>query len=178
MTTLLGLIAALSPSDYLDVKSVIANAIGTIFGGIFLTIFYFVLAEKLLRLPGLSGSWILETVILQTEYNPFKRMVLRYKILLLQDGARLHGTAEKVFEKSDKERVFIGANRTTASIEGTVRKSYLGRSSVYLHAIEQGENRSFSLDTGSEVQVLWPSGKTARSTFKHCRQFLWHGSFG
>jgi len=131
-------------SEYVDTKGAIANALGTVTGGLFLTVFYFVLAQKFLRLPSLSGPWVLETAISQTEYNPFKKMVLRYKILLLQDGTGLHGTAEKVYEKSDKERVFTGINRTNATIEGTVRKAYLGRSTIFLHAVEEGERRSFS----------------------------------
>ena len=91
---------------YINFKEVLDKVVGTVVGGLFLTVLYFALAQKLLRLPRLSGIWILESVVSETKYNPFRGMVLRYKILLLQDETRLHGTAEKVYEKSDKERVF------------------------------------------------------------------------
>jgi hypothetical protein len=71
-------------------------------------------------------------------------LVLRYKILLLQDGTKLHGTAEKVYEKSDKVRVFTGVARTTAALDGTIQKAYVGRSTIFLHVVEKGEKRSFS----------------------------------
>ncbi len=116
--------AVMAAGGYIDIKAALANALGTVIGGLLLTVLYFALAQKLLRLPRLSGAWVLESAVSQTKYNPFKGMVLRYKILLLQDGTRLHGTAEKVYEKSDKVRVFTGVNRTTATIDGTVQKAY------------------------------------------------------
>jgi hypothetical protein len=129
---------------YIDIQAMLANALGTIIGGLFLTVLYFTLGQKILRPPRLSGVWVLESVISQTKYNPFKGMVLRYKVLLLQDGTKLHGTAEKVYEKSDKVRVFTGVNRSTATLDGTVQNAYIGRSSIVLHVVEEGEQRSSS----------------------------------
>jgi monofunctional glycosyltransferase len=136
--------AVMTAGEYIDVKAALANALGTVIGGLFLTVIYFAFAQKLLRLPRLSGAWILESVVSQTKYNPFKGMVLRYKVLLLQDGAKLHGTAEKVYEKSDKVRVFTGIDRTTATLDGTIHKAYVGRSTIVLHVAEEGAQRSFS----------------------------------
>jgi penicillin-binding protein 1A len=136
--------AVMGAGGYIDIKEVLVNALGTVAGGLFLTLLYFTLGEKLLRLPRLSGAWVLESAVSQTKYNPFMGMVLRYKILLLQDGTRIHGTAEKVYEKSDKERAFTGINRTTATIDGTIHKAYAGRSTIVLHVVEAGKQRSFS----------------------------------
>lgn len=130
--------------DYIDIKAAVANALGTVVGGIFLTVVYFVLREKLFRPPRLAGTWVLESTISQTKYNPFRGMVLRYKVLLFQDGNDLHGTAEKVYENSDKERVFTGADRSVCTFEGTIRKSHISRSTIFLHVQEKGEQRSFS----------------------------------
>jgi len=129
---------------YIDIQAALANALGTVIGGLFLTVLYFTLGQKILRPPRLSGVWVLESTVSQTKYNPFKGMVLRYKILLLQDGTKLHGTAEKVYEKSDKVRVFTGVKRTTATLDGIVQNAYIGRSTVVLHVAEKGEQRSFS----------------------------------
>jgi hypothetical protein len=136
--------SVMAAGGYVDAKAALANALGTVAGGIFLTVLYFVLGQKLLRPPRLSGTWVLESVISHTKYNPFRGMVLRYKILLLQDGTKLHGTAEKVYEESDKVRTFTGINRTTAILDGTVEKMYLGRSTIFLHVVEKGEQRSSS----------------------------------
>ena len=136
--------AVITAGGYIDIQAMLANALGTVIGGLFLTVFYFTLGQKILRPPRLSGVWVLESVISQTKYNPFKGMVLRYKVLLLQDETKLHGTAEKVYEKSDKVRVFTGVNRSIATLEGTVQNAYIGRSSIVLHVVEAGEERSSS----------------------------------
>jgi len=136
--------AVMPAGEYIDFKAALANALGTVIGGLFLTVLYFALAQKLLRPPRLSGAWVLESTIFQTGYNPFKGMVLRYSVLLIQDGTKLHGTAEKVYEKSDKVREFTGVNRTTATLDGTLQKTYIGRSTIVLHVVEEGEQRSFS----------------------------------
>ncbi len=138
------LTAAMIVGGYINTKAALANALGTAVGGIFLTIFYFILAEKVFRLPRLAGAWVLESAISQTRYNPFRGMVLRYKILLFQSGTELRGTAEKVYEKSDKERIFTGANRTFATLEGNIQKTHLSRSTIFLHVVEKGEKRSSS----------------------------------
>jgi Transglycosylase len=130
--------------DYVDIKSALANAVGTVVGGLFLTVLYFALGQKLLRPPRLSGAWILESTTSETEFNPYKGMVLRYQVLLLQDGTKVHGTAEKTYERSDKVRVFTGVSRTTAVLDGTIEKAYGSRSTVVLHVVEEGKRRPFS----------------------------------
>ena len=137
--------AAMATGGYIDIKELLVNALGTVIGGVVLTVLYFALGEKLLRLPRLSGTWVLESVTSQTKYNPYRGMVLRYKVLLLQDGTTLHGTAEKVYEKSDKVREFIGRNRTSATLDGTIQKAYLGRSTIWFHVVEEGKQRPSSL---------------------------------
>jgi hypothetical protein len=138
------LASVVTAGGYIDIQAMLANALGTIIGGLFLTVLYFALGQRILRPPRLSGVWVLESATSQSKYNPFKGMIVRYKILLLQDGTRLHGTAEKVYEKSDGVREFTGVNRTTAMLDGTIHKVYLGRSTVVLHVVEEGDKRPFS----------------------------------
>jgi hypothetical protein len=146
MTSILGGLVSVATAGQwaIDSNAAIANALGTIIGGLFLSVFYFAVAQKFLRLPRLGGGWILESSISETNYNPFRGMIVRYKMLLFQDGTRFSGTAEKVYESSDRVRVFIGVNRTNCTVEGTIRKSYLGRSAIFIHANEKGEQRSSS----------------------------------
>ena len=122
----------------------LANAFGTIVGGFILTILYYILGARLFKLPNLNGLWMFKSTYARTKYNPYRNMELIYKVHLLQEGNRVHGSAEKVFERSDKERVYAGADRQPVSIEGTVQKGYFGRSQVFLHMTLQGELRQSS----------------------------------
>lgn len=165
--------AVMAAGGYTDIKEVMVNALGTVIGGLFLTLLYLALGDKLLRLPRLSGAWVLESVVSQTKYNPFMGMVLRYKILLSQDGTRLHESGEKIYEKSDKERVFTGINRTTATIDGTIHKAYTDRSTIVLHVVENGKQRSFSRIYGSTLPALWPTLALNGAILEHCRRRFW-----
>ena len=44
--TLLTLLFPLTLSDQVDIKGTVANTLGTVIGGIFLTVFYFAIAQK------------------------------------------------------------------------------------------------------------------------------------
>ena len=77
-----------------------ANALGTVCGGLFLTLLYFVFGHYIFRPPQLGGSWAFDATIEHTKYNPFRGMLVRYKILLIQNGLTLTGTAEKTYENS------------------------------------------------------------------------------
>jgi len=156
---------------FIDRAAVIANTIGTILGGIFLTVLYFIVGERLLRAPRIGGSWILESTTFHTKYNPFRGMTLRYRVLLIQNADTLRGTAEKFYEKSDRVREFVGEKRSSAVIEGAIQKSYWGRSTVVMHVTEKGERRQFSWiaelkcrSFGSRAQLIGYFSSTASDT--------------
>ena len=121
-----------------------ANAIGTIAGGLTLTLLYFVIGSRLLRPPNINGIWLFKSKVSRTKYNPYRNMELIFKAHLLQDGNRIHGSAEKVYELSDKEILYVGKQRDQLEIEGTIHKSYFGRSHVFLHMRIDGLERSSS----------------------------------
>ena len=49
---------------YVDRQAILANALGTVIGGLFLTVLYFTLGQKLLRPPRLSGVSVALTATL------------------------------------------------------------------------------------------------------------------
>ncbi|GAB6071026.1 hypothetical protein JCM30760_21230 [Thiomicrorhabdus hydrogeniphila] len=119
-----------------------ADIIATILGGIALTFLFFLSREKLFPIPEVTGQWYLEMRTENTDYNPYKDMVLRYVIMIWREGNALKGSAEKIYENSSTgERDFVGQNRTRAIIEGYVEKNYLGKDRVFLHAVEDGHGR-------------------------------------
>lgn len=126
-------------------ENALANAVGTILGGLILTTIYFLGGQKLFRLPSLGALWMLEVTTTTSKYNPYRGMVLRYKVLLLQDGHKITGTAEKVYERTvDREISYVAKQRERVSVEGAVAKEYLGRSRVQLHFLHDGQLRPSS----------------------------------
>lgn len=119
-----------------------ANILATLVGGIGLTFIFFVAREKLFPVPDITGRWYLEMVTVNTAYNPYKDMVLRYVIMIWREGNVIKGSAEKIYENSSTgERDYIGKDRTRANIEGYLEKKYLGKDRVYLHSVETGHGR-------------------------------------
>lgn len=137
----------------------LADIIATLVGGIGLTLLFFVAREKVFPLPEITGRWYLELVTVNTAYNPYKGMTLRYVIMLWREGSVLKGTAEKIYEiSSTGEREYVGENRTRAKIEGYIEKNYLGKDRVYLHAVENGHGREstnfYDLLFKSEAEMI------------------------
>ena len=136
-----------------------ADIIATLIGGICLTLLFFVAREKLFPVPEITGRWYMEMVTVNTAYNPFTGMVLRYVIMIWREGNVLKGSAEKIYEDSSTgKREFVGKNRTRATIEGYIEKKYLGKDKVYLHSVENGHGREstnfFDLLVKSESEMI------------------------
>lgn len=126
----------------MDFGSFWADIIATLAGGIGLTFLFFLARERLFPVPSITGRWYLEMVTVNTAYNPYKDMVLRYVVIIWKEGNSLKGTAEKIYENSSTgERDFDGKNRTRSVIEGYIEKNYLGKDRVYLHSVENGHGR-------------------------------------
>lgn len=135
------------------------DVIATLIGGICLTLLFFVAREKLFPVPEITGRWYIEMVTVNTAYNPFKGMVLRYVVMIWREGNVLKGSAEKIYEDSSTgERDFVGKNRTRATIEGYIEKKYLGKDKIYLHSIENGHGREstnfYDLLVKSESEMI------------------------
>jgi len=119
-----------------------ADLLATLIGGAGLTFLFFVAKEKLFPLPDITGRWYLEITTINTAYNPYKDMTLRYVIMIWREGNVLKGSAEKIYENSSTgEREYVGENRTRATVEGYIDKNYLSKDRVYLHSLENGHGR-------------------------------------
>ena len=126
----------------MNFDSFLADIIATLVGGVVLTLLFFLAREKLFPIPNITGKWYLEIKTLNTSYNPYKDMVLRYVIMIWSEGNKIKGSAEKIYENSSTgEREFTGKDRTRAIIEGYIEKKYLSKDKIYLHTVENGHGR-------------------------------------
>ena len=122
--------------------SLLSDVIATVLGGAILTILLFIAKERLFPLPRLSGQWHFETRTTSTAYVPFSGMLLRYVAMVWQEGSAVHGSFEKVYERSSTgERSYVGKDRSTGTLEGRIEKFYLSKDKVYLHLTEDGVQR-------------------------------------
>lgn len=127
----------------MNFDSFLADIITTLVGGISLAFLFFLAREKLFPIPNISGKWYLETKVINTAYIPYKGMVLRFVIMIWNEGNKIKGSAEKTYEDSstEGEHEITGKNRTRSIIEGYIEKNYFSKDKIYLHIIENGQER-------------------------------------
>lgn len=117
--------------------------LATILGGGVLAFIFFWLKEKIFPLPKVDGAWFFEVKTINSSYNPYKGMTLRYVAMIWLEGNHIQGTIEKIYEKSSKngELVFIGRQRTRGRVKGFVKKNYFSEDRITLHITESGHGR-------------------------------------
>lgn len=125
--------------------SVIPSIIATVVGGVILALLFFWAREKLFPLPDITGRWYFEMRTINTSYEPYAGMVLRYVAMLWREGNRIQGTAEKIYENSSTgKRDYVGKNRTRGVAAGYLEKNYFAKDRLFLHVVEDGHGREFT----------------------------------
>lgn len=121
----------------------LVSVLGTIIGGVLLTLILFLINEYGFTKPNLTGEWKAITVIDNSAYNPYLKLEIEFKIHLIQKGYDLSGSGEKIQEfKPDKTKiVFEREKRVIIEIDGYFERQYFGRSKVYLSINEVGRKR-------------------------------------
>lgn len=148
-------------------SNAIGNAIGTLIGGIALALTLFAFGQRLLRPPRIDGVWLLDVVTRQTKFNPFRGMLVRYKLVLVQEGLEISGTAEKVYEEvRGKPQPYTGKNRERVEVRGAIEKRYLGRSGVALNFVHDGTLRQSTSLMRMKLRGFW-HGTSLRGDFAH-----------
>lgn len=116
--------------------------LATVLGGAFLAFLFFWVKEKVFPVPRVVGRWFFEVHTIDSTYNPYKGMKLRYIAMLWREGNRIEGTIEKIHEKSSTgERDYDGRNRTRGEVKGFIEKNYFSKDRVVLHIVEDGHGR-------------------------------------
>jgi len=119
------------------------DIIGTIVGGLFLTLILFLLNEFVFPKKNLTGEWKTTIKIENTTYIPFKNLIIEYKIHLIQKGYELSGSGEKIkdIKPDGSGTVFLREKRVNIEIDGYFERRFLGKSKVYLNINEYGRKR-------------------------------------
>lgn len=121
------------------------NISGTIMGGVFLALLFFIVKEYLCPPPALSGAWECEQIVDETDYPPFKGMKVWHRIVLIQDGTDLIGTGERDREDSSTGiRPYRGSDRTPVKVTGKIEKNYLSPDVIRIHWEADSKTRKSS----------------------------------
>jgi hypothetical protein len=143
--------------------ALLINILGTIIGGLLFTLILFLLNEYVFPKNNLTGEWKTITKIEMTSYNPFKDLMVEYKIHLIQKGYKLSGSGEKIKDiKADGTKtVFLRENRVNIEVDGFFERKYFGKSKVYLNIDEKGRKR----DTRATYSLTLKDHDTLEGTF-------------
>ncbi len=127
------------------ITNIASSIASTVIGGLLLAFIFFLLKERWLKTPTLVGNWIFEIFTDESDYKPYRNMILRYYVLLWQEGNTIKGTGEKIYEKTDSnERCYVGKDRSQVKITGYLTKKYFSKDAIIIHYEEIGEIRNSS----------------------------------
>lgn len=122
--------------------SFLADILATIIGGSILTFLFFLIKEKLFSPPNISGKWYFQNNTLETEYNPYRGMILGYIAVIWKEGNKIEGTIEKIYENSSTGiRKIDGISRKRSVFQGNLERNYFQLSRLQLHVNENAEGR-------------------------------------
>jgi len=124
----------------------------TVVGGI-LVYFIVGLWEYKVDNSFLSGHWIAEFKTINTDYKPYKNMVVKWDLVLVQTENVLKGSGEKFYERSSKGVVeYTPDNRIYAEIEGVLSFSLFGKNKLTLKMQESGQKRTCNTITKLKIK--------------------------
>lgn len=124
----------------------IGNIVATVAGGLLLALIFFSLKEHFFSIPKLNGNWLFEIVTHKSDFSPYKDMLLRYYVLLWQEGNQIKGTGEKIYEKTKayEPKEYVGKDRSRIEISGYLTKRYFSKDLIVIHYGEENEERKSS----------------------------------
>lgn len=129
-------------TNHMSISAFLADLVATVLGGAILTFIFFFLKEKVFPLPDIAGLWFFEVTTHETAYKPYENMRLCYVAIVWREGTQLHGTVEKLHERSSTgERDYVGKNRARGVLNGYIQKNYFGKDQLFIHVAEVGEIR-------------------------------------
>ncbi|HTA83596.1 MAG TPA: hypothetical protein VK783_11695 [Bacteroidia bacterium] len=141
----------------------ISNTVGTVIGGLILTLIIFLLDEIVFSKKNLTGEWKTKMKILKTPHKDYKDTVIEYKIHLIQKGYNISGSGERIkdVQPGGKENVLEPANRLALDVDGYYERGYLRKSFINLNIEEENKRR----DTRSTFRLTLIHKKKLKGTF-------------
>ena len=68
-----------------------SSSLGTLMGGLLLSVVFFVLKEYIFQRPQITGIWECRLITQRTRYLPYTGMSLWYRVTLVQNGHEIVG---------------------------------------------------------------------------------------
>lgn len=127
----------------MEMEDIIINVVGTIIGGLLLTLLLFLLNEFIFNKKNLTGEWDSNLEITKSGYNLYKGLIIKFKIHLIQKGYEISGSGEKIKEiyPEGKENIYQRDKRVIISVEGYYERKFFAKSIIYLNICEEGTQR-------------------------------------
>lgn len=126
-------------------NQLLLSIIGTVLGGIFLSIIYFVLYEFFYRIPDLSGTWSFTENTLKSSYNPYKNMKVTYLAIIWNEGTNIYGSGERIKELTMQGlHEYENDQKVNVEIQGHIKKRYFWNDEITIHYFEDGAKRKSS----------------------------------
>lgn len=145
-------------------ECIINEIITTVASGLILTLILFIFKEYLMPRKNITGEWETEMKIVESSYNPYKSLVIHYKIHLLQNGNEILGSGEKIKDvySDGTETVFERSKRVKINITGYYEQKYIRPNKVFLNVIEFGRER----ESRSTYILVIKNSNTLKGNFK------------
>jgi hypothetical protein len=130
-------------TDYQKTNTHLSEIIVTVVGGLILALLLFLLNEYVFKKANLTGEWKTTICITETTYRPYENLKIEYKVHLLQKGAELLGSGEKIkdIHTDGSETKFAADKRVQLDIDGYFEKKYFRKCKIYLQVNEAGRIR-------------------------------------
>ena len=151
------------------------SILGTIIGGLFLSLIFFLLYDFIYKIPNISGEWEFTEKTLKTAYNPYKNLEVKYLALIWNEGNKIYGSGEKIYEKNTKEEInYEGDKRTIIDINGYLRKRYFWYDEIVIHYSEEGRKRKSSTIHKVELKSKVFSGSFFKTAANSSGTVVWN----
>ena len=118
----------------------------------------------------LSGTWYMQTTIEETTYNPYRGLVIQYKILLTHEEKSITANGNKIGEVFRGEASeYSGAAKTPISLTGSLSQDGSGQIIVKLNGQEESVKRkscatSFRLTMLDHTRMIGTFSSTAANS--------------
>jgi hypothetical protein len=123
-------------------KQVYANLMGTVIGGVLMSLIYFLWSDYVVKEPNLNGRWYFTIIYEDVQLNKLRKLQVTYEVLLSQESLRVKGTGERIEEvQNGIKHQYIGEQRVPIEIEGTIDFNYFANDTLNIRYNEFGKQR-------------------------------------
>ena len=126
-------------------KEVTAQTIGTIVGGIILSLMFFTFNDFIHKPPNISGQWYFVNETIDTSYSKFKNLKVYYKVMLIQQNNLISGHGEKIQDElNGNVTEYSGKGKIQIQISGNLKHNFISKDKLTIYYSEEGGIRKSS----------------------------------